>query len=147
LSYDKKAYDNEKNLLEGKVANIESELAIKYETVKKDEALASQAALITQKSKTQTLIIAIASLLFLFLLSLLYFFNKNTKATKIIGAKNAENALLLKEIHHRVKNNLELVKSLIALQSAQIEDPATKEAMIANQNRVRSMGIIWEVLK
>ncbi|MFQ3215222.1 MAG: two-component sensor histidine kinase [Marivirga sp.] len=147
MSYDKKAYDNEKNLLEGKVANIESELAIKYETVKKDEALASQAALITQKSKTQTLIIAIASLLFLFLLSLLYFFNKNTKATKIIGAKNAENALLLKEIHHRVKNNLELVKSLIALQSAQIEDPATKEAMIANQNRVRSMGIIWEVLK
>jgi two-component sensor histidine kinase len=85
--------------------------------------------------------------LFLFLLSLLYFFNKNTKATKIIGAKNAENALLLKEIHHRIKNNLELVKSLIALQSAQIEDPATKEAMIANQNRVRSMGIIWEVLK
>jgi two-component sensor histidine kinase len=79
-------------------------------------------------------------------MSLLYFFNKNKKATKIIRAKNAENELLLKEIHHRVKNNLEMVKSLIALQSAQLEDSATKDAMIASQNRVQSMGIIHQKL-
>lgn len=39
-----------------------------------------------------------------------------------------------------------MVKSLIALQSAQIEDPATKDAMIASQNRVQSMGIIHQKL-
>ena len=146
LIYKDKAHDNSKNLLEGKIANIESEMAIKYETEKKDEVLASQAALIDQKSKTQTLFIIIASLLLVFLLSLFYFFEKRKKATRIIRAKNAENELLLKEIHHRVKNNLELVKSLIALQSAQIEDPATKDAMIASQNRVQSMGIIHQKL-
>lgn len=146
LVYKDKANANSKKILEDKIANIESEMAIKYETDKKDEALVSQAALIQQKSKTQTLIIVIASLLFVFLLSLLYFFNKNKKATKIIRAKNAENELLLKEIHHRVKNNLEMVKSLIALQSAQIEDGATKDAMIASQNRVQSMGIIHQKL-
>lgn len=146
LFYKDKAYTNSKNLLEGKIENIESEMAIKYETEKKDEALASQAALIDQKSKTQTLFIVIASLLLVFLLSLLYFFSKSKKATRIIRAKNAENELLLKEIHHRVKNNLEMVKSLIALQSAQIEDPATKDAMIASQNRVQSMGIIHQKL-
>lgn len=64
----------------------------------------------------------------------------------LLDKRNAENELLLKEIHHRVKNNLELVKSLISLQSAQIEDPATKEAMIASQNRVQSMGIIHQKL-
>lgn len=80
------------------------------------------------------------------LASLFYVFRKNQKATGIISAKNAENELLLKEIHHRVKNNLEMVKSLIALQSAQIEDGATKEAMIASQNRVQSMGIIHQKL-
>ena len=64
----------------------------------------------------------------------------------LLDKHNAENELLLKEIHHRVKNNLELVKSLIALQSAQIDDPATKEAMIASQNRVQSMGIIHQKL-
>ncbi len=144
--YKDKANANSKKILEDKIANIESEMAIKYETEKKDEALVSQAALIQQKSKTQHLIIFIAALLLMFLLSLLYFFNKNKKATKIIRAKNAENELLLKEIHHRVKNNLEMVKSLIALQSAQIEDGATKDAMIASQNRVQSMGIIHQKL-
>ncbi|WP_245546011.1 tetratricopeptide repeat-containing sensor histidine kinase [Marivirga tractuosa] len=64
----------------------------------------------------------------------------------LLDKRNAENELLLKEIHHRVKNNLELVKSLIALQSAQIDDPATKEAMMASQNRVQSMGIIHQKL-
>lgn len=146
LVYKDRAYNNSKNLLESKIANIESEMAIKYETGKKDEALKSQAALIDQKNKTQVLFIVIASLLLIFLLSLLYFFYKSKKATRIIRAKNAENELLLKEIHHRVKNNLEMVKSLIALQSAQIEDPATKDAMIASQNRVQSMGIIHQKL-
>jgi two-component sensor histidine kinase len=144
--YQEKANANSQKILEDKVANLETEMAIKYETEKKDEAIASQAALIQQKSKTQNLMIAIAALLSVFLLSLLYFFNKNKKATSIIRAKNAENELLLKEIHHRVKNNLEMVKSLIALQSAQIEDGATKDAMIASQNRVQSMGIIHQKL-
>ena len=64
----------------------------------------------------------------------------------LLDQRNAENEILLKEIHHRVKNNLEMVKSLIALQSAQIDDPATKDAMIASQNRVQSMGIIHQKL-
>jgi two-component sensor histidine kinase len=146
LLYKDKAYANSERMLEERIESMKSEMAIKYDTDKKDDALISQAALIEQKNKTQTLIVAISSLLFVFLMSLLYFFNKNKKATKIIRAKNAENELLLKEIHHRVKNNLEMVKSLIALQSAQIEDPATKDAMIASQNRVQSMGIIHQKL-
>lgn len=64
----------------------------------------------------------------------------------LLDKRNTENELLLKEIHHRVKNNLELVKSLISLQSAQLEDSATKDAMIASQNRVQSMGIIHQKL-
>ncbi len=54
--------------------------------------------------------------------------------------------LLLREIHHRVKNNLEVVSSLLALQSAQIDDPNTKEAMQEGQNRVHSIGIVHQKL-
>ncbi len=68
----------------------------------------------------------------------------NTQATLL--ARNAENELLLKEIHHRVKNNLEVVSSLLELQSNQIDDAHTKEAMLASQNRVHSIGIVHQKL-
>jgi len=71
---------------------------------------------------------------------------KLEKLNQDLRIKNQQNELLMKEIHHRVKNNLELVKSLISLQSAQLEDSVTKDAMIASQNRVQSMGIIHQKL-
>jgi two-component system, sensor histidine kinase PdtaS len=64
----------------------------------------------------------------------------------LLDKRNAENELLLKEIHHRVKNNLEVVSSLLVLQSAQIDDPAVQSAMLASQNRIHSMGIIHQKL-
>jgi len=71
---------------------------------------------------------------------------------KIAGEKKRsdqllmDKELLLKEIHHRVKNNLEVVSSLLALQGAQIDDPNTKEAILAGQNRVHSIGIVHQKL-
>lgn len=67
-------------------------------------------------------------------------------AQVMLAAKNAENELLLREIHHRVKNNLEVVSSLLALQSDKISDPNVQEAMLASRNRVQSMGIIHQKL-
>ena len=64
----------------------------------------------------------------------------------LLDKKNAENELLLKEIHHRVKNNLEVVTSLLALQSEQIDDPYTKEAITQGQNRINSIGILHQKL-
>ncbi|WP_310379798.1 sensor histidine kinase [Flavobacterium sp.] len=64
----------------------------------------------------------------------------------LLDSKNAENELLLREIHHRVKNNLEIVSSLLALQSSQIDDPNTKDAMTESQNRVNSIGIVHQKL-
>jgi two-component sensor histidine kinase len=69
-----------------------------------------------------------------------------TKTQNELSTKNSENELLLKEIHHRVKNNLEVVSSLLSLQSAQIDNPDIQEAMQASQNRVQSMGILHQRL-
>lgn len=72
--------------------------------------------------------------------------NDLTKTQQELSVKNSQNVLLLKEIHHRVKNNLEVVSGLLALQSAKMDDPTMQEVMLASQNRVHSMGILHQKL-
>jgi two-component sensor histidine kinase len=58
----------------------------------------------------------------------------------------ARSATLLKEVHHRVKNNLQIVSSLLYLRSTQDVDPSSRKALRECQARVRSIGLIHEKL-
>jgi PAS domain S-box-containing protein len=57
-----------------------------------------------------------------------------------------EKEILLGEIHHRVKNNLQIIHSLLDLQSGQVSDPAAQGALRDAQNRVKSMSLIHQTL-
>lgn len=140
-------------LKERTIQRLDGEIQAKYETGQKNATIIFQNEKIAQQRITQTLYIILVGLMAFILFGLFYYYNKRQKRNKELltlnnqlDIKNKQNELLLKEIHHRVKNNLELVKSLISLQSAHLEDSATKDVMIASQNRVQSMGIIHQKL-
>lgn len=69
---------------------------------------------------------------------------KKTAAT--LSKKNEKIETLIKELHHRVKNNLQVVSGLLALQSNRLEDDYAREAMDAGRSRVDAMALIHQKL-
>lgn len=106
------------------------------------------------KSTSQrNLFILLSIALLIVMLMLIWSIRNNRQKTKELEVKSTiieksliEKELLLKEVHHRVKNNLQLVTSLLQLQLNRTNDPAITEALTESQNRINSMSLIHQYL-
>ncbi len=87
--------------------------------------------------------LGIISILLIFLCKLLQKYKaKKEKLDKALAEKD----ILLREIHHRVKNNLQLISSLLTLQGRSIDDEMAIKAINEGKSRVRSMALIHQDL-
>ncbi len=121
-------------------------LHTEFDVANKEGLIIAQEAQI-KKHRTRQILISIITGLLLLLLFLAYKAIRNKlKINELLRRQNKEKEFLLKEIHHRVKNNLETVSSLLALQSAQVKDTNVLSAMEESQNRVQSMSMIHQKL-
>ena len=68
--------------------------------------------------------------------------DKIREQNRILESQNNEKEILLKEVHHRVKNNLQIIISLINLEISKYESKEVEDALIETQNRVMSMSLV-----
>ncbi len=68
------------------------------------------------------------------------------KAQDAMLASLKEKEILLKEVHHRVKNNMQIISSLLNLQSSYLKDPEARAALKECQNRIYSMALVHDKL-
>lgn len=131
-----------------------------YETSKKEETISAlskegrQKDAALSRSKQERNYFIVAAILFSALAVVAFYAYRNNRKQKemlnrqkaIIESSLKEKETLLREIHHRVKNNLQIISGLLTLQSRQIESQEAQEAVREGRNRVKSMALIHQKL-
>lgn len=131
------------------IANAESRMKETLQA-KENEQLKSS----NTRLRNNSLIAAAVACILLLLALIIVFANRKIKQKNLalesqkqmIEKQSAEKDILLQEIHHRVKNNLQVVSSLLNLQVASISDQKAIDALMASQKRVKAISLIHQNL-
>ncbi|RZS94812.1 tetratricopeptide repeat protein [Cecembia calidifontis] len=130
-----------------------AELQEEFNVVQKEQEITSlrqqeavQAALLSKRNIQLTFGTVLLFLLIGLLLSALYLMKVRKKTSDELAKKNQRIETLIRELHHRVKNNLQIVNSLLSLQYNRVEDEGTKQAIMEGQSRLEAMALIHKNL-
>jgi two-component system, sensor histidine kinase PdtaS len=123
-----------------------AQLQTEMEVNQKESTISLQTEKLKRQEIIQVFTLILTGMMVFFLFFLYRVFVRRKKYSMLLEKQNKEKEFLLKEIHHRVKNNLETISSLLSLQAEQVDNDELREIMFESQNRVQSMGIIHQNL-
>jgi two-component system, sensor histidine kinase PdtaS len=134
------------SILNKQKAEAMADLLVNYETEKKEQEIslllardrAQRAELAARRLQIYGLL---AGLIFLGALAFLVYWN-----LRLARQSKDRISLLLKELHHRVKNNLQLLSSVFSLQSQYLKEPSAVLAVRSSESRVNAMALIHKKL-
>ena len=139
LFYKKKELLTQDTLLSLNNFDAIQRLRQEFDSERKDNEIKKQQDTIDGQYRIWKGLIAVTFLMAAAILFLLYFARQSRRAKE-------RNALLLKELNHRVKNNLQTVSSIMRLQARQIKDPLVKEVLQESQARLDALSLIHQQL-
>lgn len=156
-----KKHDSLSQIIRGEnILKNTEELQKMYSAEKRDKIIAklnlantiSENEIKNQKLNKKVFLVILVAL-FIVLTGLIVFFINKYKQTKLLTQKNAlitkslnEKEVLLKEVHHRVRNNFQIVSSLLYLQSQSIHNEKASLALSEAQERIKSMALLHQKL-
>ncbi len=160
LSYFEKYQELQVEMVSEEAVTRATELEQRYEKEKRERQIAelevarTKATIDLREYENQRNIFIFATVLGLLVAGFFFYqLNEKRKNNLVLEEKNQiisksleERENLLKEIHHRVKNNLQIISSLLSLQADSIEDKNALDAVMEGQNRVKSMALIHQNL-
>ena len=120
--------------------------SFQYETEKKEQEIELLNATSERNAAQRNLFIGLTLGFVLLLASGAYFMIRIRRQNQVIELALEEKIVLLKEIHHRVKNNLQMISSLLGLQSRYTSDETASRALKESQGRVTSVSLIHQRL-
>jgi two-component sensor histidine kinase len=130
-----------------------ADMQAKYESVKKESEIQhlniekAQFAGIRNAKNTQILLLAAGLVTAFIIASLLFWlYRRVTAQKKIITRQSKQLETMMKELHHRVKNNLQIVTSLLNLHAYRLDDDEAIDAIRQSQQRVHAMSLIHQRL-
>lgn len=131
------------------IANAESRMKQTIQA-KENEQLKT----LNARLRNNSLLVAVVAFILLLAALIIILANRKIKQKnltletqkQLIEKQSAEKDILLREIHHRVKNNLQVVSSLLNLQAASITDQKAIDALMASQKRVKAISLIHQNL-
>lgn len=119
-------------------------LELIYQTQEKEKEIELGKTIIKNRTKAIWVIAGISALLLLLLLRLFWLKNKLNKSNKKLKYLVKEKENLVKEIHHRVKNNLQVISSLLNMHVRKVRDPQSKKIFDDGISRIQAMSLIHQ---
>lgn len=146
-----KAYDDSIKNVEV-VRQMEQQQS-RFELSKKEEQITTLNK-INKLQRNLAFVLLLAIVIFVILVSVLFKAYRNIKTNhliiseqkQLVEQREVEKALLLKELNHRVKNNLQMVSSLLNLHARQLKDHPAAEVLMAGRYRVEALTLIHQKL-
>lgn len=141
---------NERKIIDQIVQQETIRLNLEREQLLADQKEVERMLLLEKDEQRRNIIYLVTTAIFILLILLVLSFYVQLKSSKernrIITSQSEERKLLLQEVHHRVKNNFQMVSSMLRLQSHTLENEELRQSFSEAVNRINSMAIVHEVI-